>query len=99
MPDLFDNFFGKVGKAVNGKSNSHYSSNSQVNTGRYYSYHNTGTNNNYWMPTSKKIEDNIGDMKEPTDTDMRYSNRMGSVSSNMSMDSDMNKSRNSSVSE
>lgn len=99
MPDLFDNFFGKVGKAVNGKSNNHYSGNSQVNTGSYYSYHSTGTNNNYWTPTAKKMEQTVAGVKEPTDTEKRYSNRMGSISSNMSSDSDMDRSRNSSVSE
>lgn len=51
MPDLFDNFFNKIGSKFNGgKTVHHYGGASQVNTGSYYSYHNTPTNNKYWLP-------------------------------------------------
>lgn len=50
MGDLFDNFFGKIGTALNGgKSHQHYGGSSQVNAGREYNYHSNATNNKYWM--------------------------------------------------
>lgn len=80
MPDLFDNFFGKVNHAVTGKNpNVHYTSSSQVNTGKFYSYHNSASNNNYWLPI-KKVE-------QP-ETDPAIKPRMGSVGSISTNESD-----------
>lgn len=81
MPDLFDNFFGRLATTLNGgKSKPHYGGSSQVNTGRYYSYHENGTNNKYWLPrrTSETFVSNeeVGERK-------------GSVSSALTVDSDM----------
>ncbi|KAI5965194.1 uncharacterized protein KGF55_001414 [Candida pseudojiufengensis] len=51
MPDLFDNFFTSIGaKFHNGQTKRRYSMGSQVNSGKFYSYHNTPSNNNYWLP-------------------------------------------------
>lgn len=58
MPDLFDNFFNKIGTKLNGgRSTHHYGGSSQVNSGSYYSYHQNGTNNKYWM-TKQQVNDN-----------------------------------------
>lgn len=74
MPDLFDNIFSRIGTKINGgKTTHHYQGSSQVNTGRFYSFHENGTNNKYWMPTSKRFE-NIDDQKTQTP-------RMNSVAS------------------
>lgn len=83
MPDLFDNFFGKVNHAVTGKSPKvHYTSSSQVNTGKFYSYHNSASNNNYWLPTKK----NLGPSED--DQSPQIKARMGSVGSMSSDTSD-----------
>lgn len=94
MPDLFDNFFGKMSAKMNGgKTKPNYGGASQVNTGRFYSYHMNATNNKYWM-TDKEMEEsrraaqNMEAMNKP---------RMGSVGSMESMDSDGDKSRKNSV--
>lgn len=91
MPDIFDNLFGKITQSITGKSPAHYGMNSQVNTGKFYSYHENGTNNKYWMPTSSEIKDTFGE----ADTSQLVKPRMGSMSS---VDSE-SKSRSSSVSE
>lgn len=60
MPDLFDNFFGKIGAKLNGGHLlSHYQMSNQVNTGRYYSYHSLALNNSYWMPKNKEMSDEM----------------------------------------
>lgn len=75
MPDLFDNFFGKISSAMNGgKSKPHYGGGTQVNTGSYYSYHQNPTNNNYWMAKSKDVE------SKSMEEQMAMKPRMGSVS-------------------
>ncbi|KAI3406108.2 hypothetical protein KGF56_000949 [Candida oxycetoniae] len=61
MPDLFDNLFTNIGAKFNGGTTKRrYSGAKQVNTGKFYSYHNTPSNNNYWLPrkgsTSSEIE-------------------------------------------
>lgn len=89
MPDLFDNFFGKLTSTFNGgKTTPHYGGSTQVNSGKFYSYHMNGTNNKSWM-TGKEIEETFKNMEEPKA-------RMGSVSSMASEDA---KTRNSSISE
>lgn len=75
-----------------GKTIPRYGGANQVNTGRYYSYHENGTNNKYWMPTEKNKVDHD---KEKPPVDMN-SLRKGSVDSMMLQNS---KSRNSSISE
>lgn len=90
MPDIFDNLFGKISQSITGKSPAHYGMNNQVNTGKFYSYHENGTNNKYWMPTSSEIKDSF-----EADSAQQVKPRMGSMSS---MDSE-SKSRSSSVSE
>lgn len=58
MPDLFDNFIGKMSSRVNGgKSRPRYGMNNQVNAGRHYNYHSSATNNTYWMAAAKKEEE------------------------------------------
>mmetsp|Transcript_6728 Transcript_6728/g.6635 ORF Transcript_6728/g.6635 Transcript_6728/m.6635 type:complete len:103 (-) Transcript_6728:463-771(-) len=60
MPDLFDNIFNRIGAKINGgKTTHHYQGSSQVNTGRFYSFHENGTNNKYWMPTSKSFDNTM----------------------------------------
>ncbi|SGZ56025.1 CIC11C00000004428 [Sungouiella intermedia] len=90
MPDLFDNFFGKISQSITGKSPTHYGMNNQVNSGRFYSYHENGTNNKSWM-TLAEIKESFAE----ADNMQQVKPRMGSVSS---MDSEP-KSRNSSISE
>ncbi|EGV64938.1 hypothetical protein CANTEDRAFT_104120 [Yamadazyma tenuis ATCC 10573] len=93
MPDLFDNFFTKINMAVNGKSNQHYGGASQVNTGSFYNYHSTPTNNNYWMPTGARIKES---MEQPNIEDIAGAPKMERNSSVSSEDS-MARSRNNSV--
>lgn len=51
MPDLFDNFFDRVGNAFGAKNTGQRNLfSSQVNTGRFYNFPQNGTNNNYWLP-------------------------------------------------
>ncbi|KAI5952445.1 hypothetical protein KGF54_003312 [Candida jiufengensis] len=58
MPDLFDNFFTSIGaKFHNGQTKRRYSMGSQVNSGKFYSYHNTPSNNNYWLPRKSSTTD------------------------------------------
>lgn len=90
MPDLFENFFGKISQSITGKSSAHYGMNNQVNTGKYYSYHENSTNNKSWM-TSKEIEDSFAQAESMKEVKPR----MGSVTS---MESE-SKSRGSSVSD
>lgn len=81
MPDLFDNIFTRIGTAVNGKSRQHYLGASQVNTGRFYSYHENGTNNNYWLPTAKSFDktmDNVESMNKGRSERMNSVNSMSS---------------------
>ncbi|EER34956.1 predicted protein [Candida tropicalis MYA-3404] len=96
MPDLFDNFFNKIGSRINGgKSVHHYGGASQVNTGKFYSYTSSASNNNYWLPKQQHKDDQM------TSGDIRVDRQM-SVSS-MSEEADMknvgDRSRMSSVSE
>ncbi|CAK7918217.1 hypothetical protein CAAN3_23S00276 [[Candida] anglica] len=82
MPDLFDNFFGRIGTALNGgKSHAHYGGSSQVNTGKFYSYHSSVNNNKSWMPTSKSFDTTMDRLDES-----KAKPRMGSVSSMASED-------------
>ncbi|KAK6457346.1 uncharacterized protein RJT20DRAFT_1918 [Scheffersomyces xylosifermentans] len=53
MPDLFDGFFNKINTRINGKSTPHYGGATQVNTGKFYSYTNSASNNHYWMSKSE----------------------------------------------
>lgn len=96
MPDLFDNFFNKIGSRINGgKSVHHYGGASQVNTGKFYSYTSSASNNNHWLPKQQHKDDQM------TSGDIRVDRQM-SVSS-MSEEADMknvgDRSRMSSVSE
>ncbi|RCK66687.1 hypothetical protein Cantr_02742 [Candida viswanathii] len=62
MPDLFDNFFNKIGSKINGgKTTHHYGGASQVNTGRFYSYTSSPSNNNYWLPRNQHTENKPDD--------------------------------------
>ena len=97
MPDLFDNFFNKIGSKINGgKSVHHYGGASQVNTGKFYSYTSSASNNNYWLPKQQQHKDD-----QMTSGDIRVDRQM-SISS-MSEEADMknvgDRSRMSSVSE
>ncbi|CAH6719583.1 hypothetical protein CLIB1444_02S11914 [[Candida] jaroonii] len=84
MPDLFDNFFGKINHAVSGKTPTHYGLSSQVNSGRYYSYHTNSTNNNYWMPRDDKIKVMKQDHEDKMNPEMQTPRpRMGSDASDM----------------
>lgn len=90
MGDLFDNFFTRIGTAMNGgKSHPHYSGSSQVNAGPFYNYHSSATNNKYWLPRS--------DMRNTLDKldDTNNTLRQNSVGSYESMDGE--RSRNNSV--
>lgn len=81
MPDLFDNFFSKFSTTLNGgRSKPHYGGSSQVNTGKFYSYHENSTNNKYWLPPVKKDDDKMPETMNKQ--------RMGSVASTMSADSE-----------
>ncbi|RKP29699.1 hypothetical protein METBISCDRAFT_17969 [Metschnikowia bicuspidata] len=78
MPDLFDNFFGKMMSRWNGgKTTPRYGGATQVNSGRYYSYHQNGTNNKYWLP----IEMNRADHDHVMPPKNMNSIRKGSVAS------------------
>lgn len=90
MSGIFDNFFGKIQTSITGKSPTHYGMHNQVNSGRYYSYHENSTNNKSWM-----TKDEIKDSFAKADAMDEIKPRMGSVSS---MESE-SKSRNSSISE
>ncbi|KAM9927470.1 hypothetical protein OXX59_002534 [Metschnikowia pulcherrima] len=87
MPDLFDNFFGRVSTTMNGgKSKPRYGGASQVNSGKYYSYHSSSTNNNSWLPIAKPKEEkpmDVMDAMEPKEPKPR----MDSISSMMSSES------------
>lgn len=81
MPDLFDNLFNRIGTKINGgKTTHHYQGSSQVNTGRFYSFHENGTNNKYWMPTSKSFDNTI-DKNDDTNTKKERMNSDASVGS------------------
>lgn len=99
MPDLFDNFFGRIGATLNGgKTPYRFSSGAQVNTGRYYNYHENTTNNKYWMPAEKavgQVNPDLGDTLGKIEDTQYVKPRMGSVTS---MELEL-KSRNSSISE
>ena len=57
MPDLFDNIFNKIGtKFTGGKTTHHYGGASQVNTGKWYSYTSSASNNNYWLPRESQTK-------------------------------------------
>lgn len=94
MPDLFDNFFGKIGTFVNGgKTHQHYGAPSQVNTGSYYNYHSSATNNKYWM--------NRNEMKPAVEEEGMISakERMGSIGSMNSVEEDPSSRKGSVVSD
>lgn len=85
MPDLFDNFFGRISTTMNGgKSKPRYNMSSQVNTGAFYRYHTNGTNNNSWLPNAMNplVEK---DMEGPSVKEPKA--RMGSVASMSTTDS------------
>ncbi|CAK9439320.1 uncharacterized protein LODBEIA_P34990 [Lodderomyces beijingensis] len=64
MPDLFDGFFTKLGAKLNGgHTRRHYGGDSQVNTGKFYSYHSSASNNNYWLPRKPSISSETEDAK------------------------------------
>ncbi|KAI5969545.1 hypothetical protein CANMA_001395 [Candida margitis] len=65
MPDLFDNFFTSIGAKLNGgHTRRRYSAGSQVNTGSFYSYHNSPSNNNYWLPRKLSTAEDTKDKPE-----------------------------------
>lgn len=65
MPDLFDNFFSSIGAKFNGgHTRRRYSAGSQVNTGSFYSYHNSPSNNNYWLPRKLSTSEDAKDKPE-----------------------------------
>lgn len=97
MPDLFDNFFNKIGTAINGKSNQHYLGSSQVNSGSFYSYHSSGTNNAYWLPT-KKPQKKAEDLLMNQESQPIERQRMSSIISIGSENDDLPRSRMNSVS-
>lgn len=79
MPDLFDNFFTRIGTAMNGgKTRPHYLGASQVNTGKFYSYHENGSNNSSWLPTSKSFNKTVSGLDE---INKGRTERMNSVNS------------------
>lgn len=91
MVDLFENFFGRIGQAMNGgKSHQHYGGTSQVNAGRHYNYHENGSNNKYWLPKTDLREtfDHIDDTKPrmdsvaSTSSDVAGASRKSSVATN-----------------
>lgn len=86
MVDLFDNLFGKIGTRVNGRSSAHYLGSSQVNSGRYNQFHNTATNNNYWMP--KKTQSTEGEAISMVPDDRLKTTRKDSITSVESEDND-----------
>lgn len=95
MPDLFDNFFTKISTTLNGgKTPHHYSNASLVNTGKFYNYHENGTNNKYWMPT---VNSDFAKSASNIDESQKVSPRMGSVSSTNSELEDGKRSRMNSV--
>ncbi|KAG7665291.1 uncharacterized protein J8A68_001347 [[Candida] subhashii] len=68
MPDLFDGFFTKLGTKLNGgKSVQHYGGASQVNTGKFYNYYSSPTNNNYWLPRDQLQQQQQQDVVIPVD--------------------------------
>ncbi|KAI5968037.1 hypothetical protein KGF57_000263 [Candida theae] len=68
MPDLFDNFFTSIGAKLNGgHTRRRYSAGSQVNTGSFYNYHNSTSNNNYWLPRKVSTADVAQDKPEIND--------------------------------
>ncbi|RLV87784.1 hypothetical protein JA9_002420 [Meyerozyma sp. JA9] len=88
MPDLFDNFFTKIGSTMNGgKTRHHYSGATQVNTGRFYSYHENGSNNNSWLPTSKSFNKATADLAEVNKGRTERMNSVNSMSSEEGMTS------------
>lgn len=65
MPDLFDNFFSSISAKFNGgHTRRRYSQSSQVNTGSFYSYHNSPSNNNYWLP--RKLSTSEASQEKPS---------------------------------
>lgn len=83
MPDLFDNFFGKISTTLNGgKTTPHYGGATQVNSGKFYSYHMNGTNNKSWLP--------VLDLGEIPPQDLKM--RSGSVASTNSEEATSRKS-------
>lgn len=101
MPDIFDNIFNRIGTAINGgKTTHHYQGSSQVNTGRFYSFHENGTNNKYWMPTSSSFGKTINKIDETNNMPVVDNQRMGSVGSAMSEEGmDMPRARMGSMAE
>lgn len=60
MPDLFDNIFSRVHAKFNGgHTKPRYDGGSQVNSGKFYSYHSTPNNNNYWLPRNAVKEEQM----------------------------------------
>ena len=85
MPDLFDNLFNRIGTKINGgKTTHHYQGSSQVNTGRFYSFHENATNNKYWMPVSKSFDKTVEKIEGRQD----LKPRMNSTASMESEDSE-----------
>lgn len=73
-----------------GKSKPRYGGSSQVNTGSYYSYHSSSTNNNSWLPIVKPKDDKA-DMEAMEGLKHQEAKpRMGSVASMMSSESSDN---------
>lgn len=90
MPDLFDNLFNKIGTKINGgKSTHHYQQSSQVNTGRFYSFHENATNNKYWMPVSKSFDNSM----DKIENRQGQKPRMNSLASMESEEGEMPRSR------
>ncbi|PSK39583.1 hypothetical protein C7M61_001382 [Candidozyma pseudohaemuli] len=96
MPDLFDNFFGKISAKLNGgKTTPFYGGSSQVNTGPFYSYHMNGTNNKYWMTDAEMAESRKTAQQWQKFSESKA--RMGSVGSMDSQETDGDQSRKNSV--
>ncbi|KAG2733207.1 hypothetical protein G9P44_004197 [Scheffersomyces stipitis] len=91
MPDLFDGIFNRINSKINGgKTTHHYGGASQVNTGSFYSYTNSASNNHYWM-SKKEVSEQQKDtipikqrsmsINSLNDDEMGARSRFGSVSS------------------
>ncbi|CAX44019.1 conserved hypothetical protein [Candida dubliniensis CD36] len=80
MPDLFDNIFNKIGtKFTGGKTTHHYGGASQVNTGKWYSYTSSASNNNYWLPRENKSSSKPNEELNPVEFRVDRSMSVGSI--------------------
>lgn len=70
-----------------GKSHHHYQGSSQVNTGRFYSYHENASNNKSWLPASSSFNKTMGNMEEMNKGRTERMNSVNSMSSEEGMNS------------